>query len=53
MLNQAGGKFWSTMAYRIDAHVFSLDDIEHGILRGSIIYKLLIKKLCFEFILID
>ena len=34
MLDQASGRFWSTMAYRIGLYVFSLDDIEHGILRG-------------------
>lgn len=27
-------QFWRTTAYRIGGHVFSLDDIEHGILRG-------------------
>lgn len=27
--------FWKTTAYRIGGHVFSLDDIEHGILRGN------------------
>lgn len=26
--------FWKTTAYNIGGHVFSLDDIEHGILRG-------------------
>jgi hypothetical protein len=34
MLSQADGKFWSKMAYKIGHQVFSLDDIEHGILRG-------------------
>ncbi len=34
ILNQLGGKFWSRVAYKIGQHVFSLDDIEHGILRG-------------------
>lgn len=28
-------KFWTQKAYRISEFVFSLDDIEHGILRGS------------------
>jgi len=27
--------FWKTTAYHIGGHVFSLDDIEHGILRGE------------------
>ena len=27
-------KFWQTTAYNISGYVFSLDDIEHGILRG-------------------
>ncbi|KAK2158173.1 hypothetical protein LSH36_175g03004 [Paralvinella palmiformis] len=27
--------FWKTTAYHIGGHVFSLDDIEHGILRGN------------------
>ena len=27
--------FWKKTSYRIGAHVYSLDDIEHGILRGS------------------
>ncbi|XP_077979261.1 uncharacterized protein LOC144434637 [Glandiceps talaboti] len=28
-------QFWHTTAYNIGGHVFSLDDIEHGILRGN------------------
>ncbi|KAK3103138.1 hypothetical protein FSP39_016747, partial [Pinctada imbricata] len=28
-------KFWQTTAYNIDGHTFTLDDIEHGILRGN------------------
>lgn len=28
-------KFWQRYAYRIGPHVFSLDDMEHGILRGN------------------
>lgn len=37
LLKQLGGKFWSKMAYLIgkDNQVFSLDDIEHGILRSN------------------
>lgn len=35
MLNQVGGKFWSKMAYKIDDYFFSLDDIEHGVLRSN------------------
>jgi hypothetical protein len=27
--------FWKSIAYNIGGHVFTLDDIEHGILRGS------------------
>ena len=27
--------FWKTNCYLINGHVFSLDDIEHGILRGK------------------
>ena len=27
-------KFWSNFAYAIGSHVLTLDDIEHGILRG-------------------
>ena len=34
MLDQVGGKFWVRMAYQIDTYLFSLDDIEHGVLRG-------------------
>lgn len=34
LLDQIGGKFWSKIAYKIDKYAFSLDDIEHGILRG-------------------
>ncbi len=34
MLDQVGGKFWVRMAYQIDKYLFSLDDIEHGVLRG-------------------
>jgi hypothetical protein len=33
MLDQLEGKFWVRMAYQIDKYLFSLDDIEHGILR--------------------
>ncbi len=32
--------FWKVTSYNIGGHVFSLDDIEHGILRG--------KDLCFS-----
>ena len=28
-------RFWSLTAYNIGGHVFSLDDIEHGVLRGN------------------
>ena len=28
-------QFWKTTAYKIGPHIYSLDDIEHGILRGS------------------
>lgn len=28
-------KFWQMNAYRIGKNVFSLDDIEHGVLRGT------------------
>jgi hypothetical protein len=28
-------QFWANTAYNIGGHVFSLDDIEHGILRGN------------------
>lgn len=37
LLSIAGGKFWAKMAYMIgkDKQVFSLDDIEHGILRAN------------------
>ena len=27
--------FWKVTSYNIGGHVFSLDDIEHGILRGK------------------
>lgn len=39
LLSQLEGKFWSKMAYIIGKNdeAFSLDDIEHGILRG--LYK--------------
>ena len=38
ILTQSDGKFWSRMAYIIGTgkHAYSLDDIEHGILRGNI-----------------
>lgn len=35
ILNQVEGKFWSRMAYKIDKYVFSLDEIEHGVLRSN------------------
>ncbi len=35
MLSTLGGQFWSRFAYNINGHEFSLDDIEHGILRGN------------------
>jgi len=37
LLTQLQGKFWAKMAYKIgkNGQVFSLDDIEHGILRGN------------------
>ena len=39
--------FWKTTAYRIGGHVFSLDDIEHGILRGkSVLYFCSVKCFC-------
>ena len=28
-------QFWKNTCYKIGDHVFSLDDIEHGILRGQ------------------
>ncbi|CAF0838073.1 unnamed protein product [Rotaria sp. Silwood1] len=28
-------QYWKTTSYKIGAHIFSLDDIEHGILRGN------------------
>ena len=28
-------KFWASTAYNIGGHVFSLDDMEHGVLRGD------------------
>lgn len=41
ILSQSDGKFWSRMAYIIGTEelVFSLDDIEHGILRGWLLIK--------------
>lgn len=33
VLNLVDGQFWSRMAYKIGEYNFSLDDIEHGILR--------------------
>ncbi len=35
--------FWKMTAYNIAGHVFSLDDIEHGILRG----KMFFQSICF------
>ncbi|RMZ97348.1 DUF547 domain-containing [Brachionus plicatilis] len=35
ILNLLNGKFWSRMAYQIGKYDFSLDDIEHGILRAN------------------
>ena len=38
IISQLDGKFWKRMAYRIgnnNEFVFSLDDIEHGILRAN------------------
>ena len=43
MLNLLEGKFWSKVAYKIDSYSFSLDDIEHGILRCN--HKFSIKNL--------
>jgi hypothetical protein len=42
IMSQLEGKFWSRMAYIIgkDGLIFSLDDIEHGILRGEQIFYL-------------
>jgi hypothetical protein len=34
VLKECDGKFWTKMAYQIDKFTFSLDEIEHGILRG-------------------
>ena len=45
MLTQLDGKFWSRVAYQIDKYVFSLDDIEHGILRSIFSFFLLNKYL--------
>jgi hypothetical protein len=42
MLDQVGGKFWVRMAYQIDKYLFSLDDIEHGVLRGKFFFGHLI-----------
>ena len=28
-------QFWARTAYNIGGHIFSLDDIEHGVLRGK------------------
>ncbi|CAF2450637.1 unnamed protein product [Rotaria sp. Silwood2] len=28
-------QFWKTTSYKVGAHIYSLDDIEHGILRGN------------------
>ena len=33
-------KFWSQTAYCINGMVFSLDDIEHGVLRGELLLGL-------------
>lgn len=35
VLNLLDGQFWSRMAYQIGEYNFSLDDIEHGILRSN------------------
>ena len=35
MLSTLGGQFWSRFAYNINGYEFSLDDIEHGILRAN------------------
>ena len=35
MLSALGGQFWSRFAYNINGHDFSLDDIEHGVLRSN------------------
>lgn len=40
-------KFWNTTCYRIGEHVYSLDDIEHGILRANNSHPSS-KKACFE-----
>ena len=29
-------RFWALTAYNIGGHLFSLDDIEHGVLRGEV-----------------
>lgn len=35
ILTQLQGKFWSKFAYNINGQVYSLDEIEHGILRAN------------------
>lgn len=37
LTSQLGGKFWQLMAYQIgkEGHIFSMDDIENGILRAN------------------
>lgn len=35
VLSQLRGRFWSRFAYHIGGYDFSLDDIEHGILRSN------------------
>ena len=49
MLMQLEGQFWSRMSYRIGKQslVFSLDDIEHGILRANRVHPTS-KRIFFE-----
>ena len=32
---EGGGNIWKSNAYNVGGHTLTLDDIEHGILRGN------------------
>ena len=43
-------QFWKITAYQIGDYVFSLDDIEHGILRGNYEHSLLSSPPCAQYV---
>ncbi len=35
-------QFWKTTSYKVGPYFYSLDDIEHGILRGFILFSIVL-----------